>query len=179
MGLFSNILITVITHCCSNLAIHKDSFALNPSCIFWMTCDTNYIQTSNLKFSFENWESLLKFLTLLCFAVEKAPLDIEWKISCKKDKICWFIISSVAWYVFYRNCSRKLVKDFGNCWSGANRSSGFSGQGSNGATCIIFFISARKSSSTNWNNFFLLEAIKSVHGILLIFALTICGIFLL
>ena len=42
-----------------------------------MTCDTNYIQTSNLKFSFENRESLLKFLTLLCFAVEKAPLDIE------------------------------------------------------------------------------------------------------
>ena len=179
MGLFSNILITIITHCCSNLAIHKDSFTLNPSCIFWITCDTNYIQTSNLKFSFENWEYLLKFLTLLCFAVEKVPLYIKWKISGKKDQICWFTISSVAWCVFYRNCSRELVKDLGNCWPGANRSSGFSGQGSNGATCIIFFISVCNLSSTNWNIFFLLEAVKSMHWLLLIFVLTICGIFLL
>ena len=51
MGSFSNILIIVITHCCSNLAIQTDSFTLNPSCIFWMTCDTKYIQTSNLKSS--------------------------------------------------------------------------------------------------------------------------------
>ena len=44
-----------MTHCCSNLAIQTDSFTLNPSCIFWMTCDTKYVQTSNLKLNFKNY----------------------------------------------------------------------------------------------------------------------------
>ena len=61
MGSLSNIFRTVITHCCSNLAIHTDSFTLNPSCVFWMAHNTKYIQTSNLKLSFKNWEALLEF----------------------------------------------------------------------------------------------------------------------
>ena len=91
--------------------------------------------------------------------------------------MCCLTISPVVRCVFYRNCSRKLVKDFGDCRSGANRSSDFSDQGSNVATCIIFFKSVRNSSSTNRNIFFLLETIKSVYGISLMFAITICGIF--
>ena len=54
-----------MTHFCSNLAIHTDSFTLNPSYIFWMTHDTKHIQTSNLKLSFKNWEALLEFFNWL------------------------------------------------------------------------------------------------------------------
>ena len=90
-------------------------------------------------------------------------------MSCRKDQICCFSISSVVSYVFY--------KDFADCRLGAYRSSGFSDLVSNGATCIIFFISVRNSSSTNRNIFFWLEKIKSVHGTLLMFAIIICGIF--
>ena len=137
-----------------NLLIHTDSFTSNPSCIFWMTCDTKYIQTSNLKLSFKNWETLLKFLIWInpyqsiryrtyygkwkantylfrikkgVFCNEKVPLEIEWIVSCKKDQICCFSNSPVVWCVFYRHCPRKLLKDFGDCRSGANRSTGFSG----------------------------------------------------
>ena len=42
-----------------------------------------------------------------------------------------------------------------------------------------FFKSVHNSSSTNGNIFFSLETIKSVYGISLMFAITICGIFLL
>ena len=173
-----------------NFLIHTISFILNPSCIFWVTYDTKYIQTSNLKLSFENWETLLKFLIWLnpfqwiCYNTyyEKSKTNtyfshakcvLQWKsslwISCRKDQICCFSISSVVLYVFY--------KDFADCRLGAYRSSGFSDLVSNGATCIIFFISVRNLSSTNRNIFFLLEKIKSVHGILLMFAVIICGIF--
>ena len=114
-----------------------------------MTCDTKYIQTLNLKLTFENWETLLKFLiwintfqwirystyyekwktniyfvpSKVCFAVKNLPLEIEWKISCKKDQISCFSISAVVWSVFYRNYLRKLIKDFSVCRSGTNRSS--------------------------------------------------------
>ena len=54
-----------MTHCCSNLAVHTDLFTLNPSYIFWMIHDTKYIQTSNLKLSFKNWEALLEFFNWL------------------------------------------------------------------------------------------------------------------
>ena len=40
-----------------------------------------------------------------------------------------------------------------------------------------FFISVCNLPSINRNIFFLLETLKSVHGILLMFAITICGIF--
>ena len=42
-----------------------------------------------------------------------------------------------------------------------------------------FFISVCNLSSTNRNTFFLCEMIKSMHCILLMFPITICGIFLL
>ena len=62
----------------------------------------------------------------------------------------------------------------------ANRSSaGFGGQGSDGAACIIFCIPVLSQSATNQNIFSLLEWIKFVHKILLMFAITICGVFLL
>ena len=54
-----------MTHCCSNLAVHTDLFTLNPSYIFWMIHDTKYIQNSNLKLSFKNWEALLEFFNWL------------------------------------------------------------------------------------------------------------------
>ena len=50
-----------------------------------------------------------------CFVVKKVPLDIEWTMSCKKDQICCLTFFPVVWSVFYRNCSRKFVKDFGGC----------------------------------------------------------------
>ena len=53
------------------------------------------------------------------------------------------------------------------------------GQGSDGAACIIFCMSVLSSSATNGNIFSLLERIKSVHEKLLMFAITICGVFLL
>ena len=54
--------------------------------------------------------------------------------------------------VFYRNCSRKLVKDFGGCHSGANRSPGFSGKGSDGAVCsfVYHFVTHRKQIETSY-----------------------------
>ena len=149
-----------------------------------MTHNTKYIQTSNLKLIFKKLRSIIGVFQLnqnfpirystyygkwktntyfvpskLYFAVKKGPLDIECTISCKKDQICCFTISPVLWCVFYKNCSRKFVKDFGDCRSDVNRSSGFSGWGSNGAVCFAFFVSVRKSSSTNQNIFFLLEMI--------------------
>ena len=66
-----------------------------------------------------------------------------------------------------------------SCQSDANRSSGFSSQRDNGKVCIKVFIYVRNSSSANRNNFFLLETIKSMHCILLMFAIAICDIFLL
>ena len=115
----------------------------------------------------------------VCFAVKNVPLVIEWTISCEKDQTCCFTISPVVWCALCRSCSRKLVKDFGGCRSAANRSYGFDGQGSGGAACIIFGISVRSSSATNWNIFSLLERTKSMHEILLMFAITTCGVFLL
>ena len=130
-----------------------DSFTLNSSCFFWMACDTKYVHTSNLKLGFENLESLLKILiwinpfqwmrystyykkwkrntyfvpSKVCFAMKKVLLNVKWTISCKKDQISCFSISTVVWCAFYRKCSRKLVKDFGDCRSSANRYSDFSG----------------------------------------------------
>lgn len=75
-----------------------------------------------------------------------------------------------------RSCSRKLAKDFAVSQSDANRYFNLGDQRSNGATCII---SVRNSSPTNRNVISLLERIKSVYEILLMFAVTICGIFLL
>ena len=118
------------------------------------------------------WKTKAYFVpSKLYFAVKKVLLDIQWTISCKKDQICCFTISPVAWCVFYRNCSRKLGKDFDDCRSDVslNRSSGFSWWENNGAVCITFFVSVRNSSSTNQ---------KSMHGILLMFAIIICSIFL-
>ena len=73
--------------------------------------------------------------------------------------------------VCFTETTLESLSKTGDCRSGANRSSGFSGQVSNGATCIVFF-------KSNRNIFFLLVTIKSVHWILLMFAITICGIFL-
>ena len=78
-----------------------------------------------------------------------------------------------------RSCSRKLAKDFAVSQSDANRYFNLGDQRSNGATCIIFCISVRNSSPTNRNVISLLERIKSVYEILVMFAVTICGIFLL
>ena len=79
--------------------------------------------------------------------------------------------------MFYRRCSRKLVKGFDGCWASANRSFGFGGQGSDGATCIIFCMSDRNLLATNWNIFPLLGRIKSIHRKLLMFPITICSVF--
>ena len=93
---------------CYNILLLRFSYRhglihFKPSCFFWMTFDTKYIQTSNLKLSFENWEHLLKFIAWMnffhwiwysayyekqkintyfipskvCFAVKNVPLDIE------------------------------------------------------------------------------------------------------
>ena len=79
--------------------------------------------------------------------------------------------------MFYRRCSRKLVKGFDGCWASANRSFGFGGQGSDGATCIIFCMSDRNLLATNWNIFPLLGRIKSIHRKLLMFPITNCSVF--
>ena len=60
-----------------------------------------------------------------------------------------------------------------------NGSFGFGHHGSDGAASIIFCISVHTSSGTNRNIFSLLEWIKSLHKILLMFAITICGALLL
>ena len=52
-------------------------------------------------------------------------------------------------------------------------------KGSDGAACIIFCILVLSSSATNRSIFSLLERIKSVHEILFMLAITICGVFLL
>ena len=123
-------------------------------CAVWTLAQTpKYIQTSNLKLSFKDSETLLKFLlwinpfqwirystyyerwktntyfvpSKVFFAVKKVPTDIELTISCKKDQICCFTISPFVWCVFYWNCSRNLAKDPGGYWSGANRASSFGG----------------------------------------------------
>ena len=62
--------------------------------------------------------------------------------------------------MFYRCCSRKLVKGFDGCWASANRPFGFGGQGSDGGTCIIFCMSDSDLLATNWNIFPLLGRIK-------------------
>ena len=60
-------MVIAITYCYSDLAIDTGPFPLNQSCFFWMTFDTKYIQTSNLKLSYENREHLLKFLAWMNF----------------------------------------------------------------------------------------------------------------
>ena len=112
----------------------------------------------------------------MCFALKNASLDIEWTISCEKNQICCFTISPVLWYVLCKSFSRKFVKDFVGCRSGANRSFGFGGQRSDGATCIIYCISVWNKVATNQNIFSLPEQIKSMHSILM-FSGTICGVF--
>ena len=111
------------------------------------------------------------------FAVKKVLLDIEWTISCEKSQICSFTIFPVVQCVFYRSCSRKPFKGFGGFWSSANRCFGFGSQHSDGATCIIFCMSDRNLSATNWNFFPLLEQIKPMDRILLMFPVTICSVF--
>ena len=125
----------------------SDSFTWNLSCIFWITCDAKFIQTSNLKLRnfiqvfnlnhffqwiccstyYKTWKRKTCFVaSKVCFAVKKVALNVEGTIFCKKDQICCFTISPFVWCVFYRNCTRKLVEDFSDCWSGTNRPSGFS-----------------------------------------------------
>ena len=94
-------------------------------CAVWTLAQTlKYIQTSNLKLSLKDSETLMKFFLWInpfqwirystyherrktnisrtiyfvpnkvFFAVKKVPTDIELTISCKKDQICCFTISA-------------------------------------------------------------------------------------
>lgn len=108
----------------------------------------------------------------VCLAVKKVRLDIEWTILCEKDQLCGFTIFPVAWWVLCRS-------RFGDSQFGANRSFGYGGKESDGAACINFYISVHNMPPTNQNIFSLLEQIKSVHKILLLVAVTMCGVFLL
>ena len=151
-----------------------------------MTWSTKYILTLSLKLSFENWETLLKFLIWIHLSNESALIHItkngkqtlisyQAKYVLQWERFLW-ILNEQYLVKGTKYVASQFLQSYGVCFTettlerlsktlmaaDVNIPSSFSGYRSNGAACI-FFTSICNYLPTNRNTFSLLEMIKSGH----------------